>query len=77
MSGMMGAARTALEVGRLLLSLDPVGDPMGCLIALDNHALASREGQFLIELYKSRLVIGYSPSALALAARTGGIGNAG
>lgn len=65
MAGMMGGARTALEVGRLLLSLDPLGDPMGCLLALDTHALASRQGQFVVELYNSRLPIGWSPSMLA------------
>lgn len=62
---MMGGARTALEVGRLLLSLDPLGDPMGCLLALDTHVLASRQGEFLVELYQSRLPVGYSPSVLA------------
>lgn len=65
MSGMVGGARTALEVGRLLLSLDPLGDPMGCLLALDSHALASRQGQFLLDLHSSKLPIGVSPSQAA------------
>lgn len=59
---MVGGARTALEVGRLLLSLDPLGDPMGCLVALDSLALASRQGQFLLDLHDSKLPIGRSPS---------------
>lgn len=59
---MVGGARTALEVGRLLFSLDPLGDPMGCLLALDSHALASRQGQFLLDLHLSKLPIGLSPS---------------
>lgn len=67
MSGMVGGARTALEVGRLLLSVDPLGDPMGCLLALDSHALASREGNFLLELYRLKLLIGYSPAELTKA----------
>lgn len=64
---MVGGARTALEVGRLLLSLDPIGDPMGCLLALDSHALTSRQGEFLIELHRSKLPIGRSPSRAAAA----------
>lgn len=67
MSGMVGGSRTALEVGRLLLSLDPLGDPMGCLVALDSHALASRQGEFLLDLHRSKLPIGCSPSDAAKA----------
>lgn len=70
MAGMVGGARTALEVGRLLLSVDPLGDPMGCLLALDSHALACREGKFLLELYESKLPIGHSPSVLSRTAHT-------
>eukprot|EP00953_Heterococcus_sp_UTEX-ZZ885_P029289 15557-Heterococcus_DN1.PRE.1 len=36
---MLGCPRTALEVTRLLLSLDPLGDPMGALLSIDTHAL--------------------------------------
>ncbi|CAM9671848.1 unnamed protein product [Ectocarpus sp. 6 AP-2014] len=71
MAGMVGGARTALEVGRLLLSLDPLGDPMGCLLALDSHALASRQGEFLIELHRSKLPVGRSPSRAAEAFASG------
>ncbi|CAM9753416.1 unnamed protein product [Scytosiphon promiscuus] len=67
MSGMVGGSRTALEVGRLLLSLDPIGDPMGCLLALDSHALASRQGEFLLDLHGSKLAIGRSPTDAARA----------
>lgn len=62
---MVGGARTALEVGRLLLSVDPLGDPMGCLLALDSFALASRQGGFLLELHRSRLPVGFSPDRLS------------
>ncbi|CAN0024818.1 unnamed protein product, partial [Ectocarpus fasciculatus] len=76
MAGMVGGARTALEVGRLLLSLDPLGDPMGCLLALDSHALASRQGEFLIELHRSKLPVGRSPSRAAETFASGGDGGA-
>jgi Transcriptional repressor TCF25 len=39
MTSMLGCPRTALEVTRLLLSLDPLGDPMGALLSMDTHAL--------------------------------------
>lgn len=65
MAGMVGGARTALEVGRLLLSLDPLGDPMGCLLALDSYALACRQGEFILELHRSKLPIGFSPAMIA------------
>lgn len=73
---MVGGARTALEVGRLLLSLDPLGDPMGCLLALDSHALASHQGQFLLDLHNAKLPIGRSPSEAkrTLASAPGGAG---
>lgn len=67
MSAMKGGSRTALEVGRLLLSLDPLGDPMGCLAAMDSLALASRQGKYLIELFESSMPIGYSPLASGVA----------
>ncbi|CAN0043746.1 unnamed protein product, partial [Discosporangium mesarthrocarpum] len=60
MSGMLGCPRTALEIGRLLLSLDPPGDPMGCLLALDYYALASKQGEFLVSLFQSQLPVGFS-----------------
>lgn len=76
MAGMVGGSRTALEVGRLLLSLDPLGDPMGCLLALDSHALASRQWEFLLDLHRSKLLIGRSPAdaAKAFASTAGGEG---
>jgi Transcriptional repressor TCF25 len=39
MTSMLGCPRTALEVTRLLLSLDPLGDPIGALLSIDTHAL--------------------------------------
>eukprot|EP00984_Skeletonema_dohrnii_P027137 scaffold16595_cov174-Skeletonema_dohrnii-CCMP3373.AAC.2 len=41
-SGMSGCHPNALAVGRYLLSLDPLRDPMGVLLILDYYALASR-----------------------------------
>jgi hypothetical protein len=39
-SGRRGCSRTALELGRLLLSLDPQADPMHTLLHLDFYALS-------------------------------------
>ena len=41
-AGMMGCETTALEVGKVLLSLAPASDPMGTLLHLDFYALMSR-----------------------------------
>lgn len=41
--------RTALEFCKLLLSLDPDGDPLAIKLALDFYALRSREYDWLIE----------------------------
>ena len=41
-SGMSGCHPNAMAVGRYLLSLDPLRDPMGVLLILDYYALASR-----------------------------------
>ena len=39
---MAGCHANALAVGRFLLSLDPLRDPMGVLLILDYYALACR-----------------------------------
>ncbi|CAM9122097.1 unnamed protein product [Choristocarpus tenellus] len=65
MAGMVGCPHTALEVGRLLLSLDPLGDPMGCLLALDYFALATKQGEFLVSLFQSQLPVGFSSDDIA------------
>ena len=42
-AGRRGCHRTALELGRLLLSLDPLADPMHALLHLDHHALRAAD----------------------------------
>jgi hypothetical protein len=56
--GMRGAFRTSMEVGRLLLSYDPLADPMGTLLYLDAFALRAGEPGFVIDLVRSHLPIG-------------------
>ena len=64
-SGMTGCFPNALMVGRFLLSLDPLRDPMGVLLILDYYALACRQSvldgeemgaTFVKELVESGLV---------------------
>ncbi|KAG5191759.1 transcriptional repressor TCF25-domain-containing protein [Tribonema minus] len=76
---MMGCRRTAMEVSHLLLSLDPIGDPMGALLCVDCHALACKEGRFVLSLAASGLPIGFSPALLEMdwAARGGSGGGGG
>jgi len=45
--GRRGLPRTALELGRLLLSLSPHEDPMRALLHLDTYALLARDPQAL------------------------------
>ncbi|XP_063215812.1 ribosome quality control complex subunit TCF25 isoform X2 [Bacillus rossius redtenbacheri] len=47
-----GCLRTALELSKLLLSLDPEGDPMGVLLCIDLFALRSHAHQWLVDLYR-------------------------
>ncbi|KAJ8876569.1 hypothetical protein PR048_021014 [Dryococelus australis] len=48
--GQRGCHRTALELCKLLLSLDPEGDPMGVLLCVDLFALRSHSYQWLVDL---------------------------
>ncbi|XP_023012489.1 nuclear localized protein 1 [Leptinotarsa decemlineata] len=41
--------RTSLEFCKLLLALDPDGDPLGVILAIDFYALRSREYQWFID----------------------------
>ncbi|ETN18403.1 hypothetical protein PPTG_04025 [Phytophthora nicotianae INRA-310] len=52
--GRRGCMRSAFETAKLLLSLDPQGDPMNVLLAIDYYALTSRQCQFLIDLFESK-----------------------
>lgn len=47
--GQRACYRTALEFCKLLLSLDPDGDPMGVLLCIDFYALRSREYEWLAQ----------------------------
>lgn len=44
--------RTALEFCKLLLSLDPEGDPLGIILAIDFYALRAREYKWLLQLFE-------------------------
>ncbi|CAI5730404.1 unnamed protein product [Hyaloperonospora brassicae] len=52
--GRRGCTRSAFETAKLLLSLDPQGDPMNVLLTIDYYALTSRQCQFLIDLVDSK-----------------------
>ncbi|CAI5705308.1 unnamed protein product [Peronospora effusa] len=52
--GRRGCMRSAFETAKLLLSLDPQGDPMNVLLAIDYYALTSRQCQFLVDLFSSK-----------------------
>lgn len=44
--------RTALELSKLILSLDPDNDPLAIILLIDFYALRSKQYDFLIQLYK-------------------------
>ncbi|KAJ1806230.1 hypothetical protein LPJ56_006421 [Coemansia sp. RSA 2599] len=44
-----GCWRTAFEVNKVLLSLDPVQDPYGALLTLDFHALKSKQYEYVCQ----------------------------
>ncbi|EJU05955.1 DUF654-domain-containing protein, partial [Dacryopinax primogenitus] len=46
-----GCPRTAFEFARLLLALDPVGDPQGASLWLDYLAIKAGQGQFIIDMW--------------------------
>ncbi len=52
---MKGTYRTALEWAKLLLSLDPEGDPYSMRLLIHNLAIRGNEFQWLGELYQSKL----------------------
>lgn len=51
--GRKGYHRTALEVCKLLWSLDPDGDPLAVLLMIDFYALSSNQPDFLTSMYQS------------------------
>lgn len=44
--------RTALELSKLILSLDPENDPLAIILLIDFYALRSKQYDFLIQLYQ-------------------------
>lgn len=48
--GKRGCYRTALELCKLILSLDPEGDPLCMLLMIDFYALRSEQFEFLIRM---------------------------
>ncbi|KAI1305329.1 Transcription factor 25 [Halotydeus destructor] len=50
--GQRGCYRTALEFCKVLLNLDPEGDPLCVLLMMDFYALQSGQYDFLIQLYE-------------------------
>ena len=52
-------SRACLAVSRLLLSLDPLGDPMGILLAIDHFALLENseiDDSWLVDFVESEKV---------------------
>jgi tetratricopeptide (TPR) repeat protein len=49
--GERGCTRTALEFCKVLLSLDPIDDPLAILLLLDYYAIRSEEYNYLIRFY--------------------------
>jgi hypothetical protein len=49
--GGRACCRTSLEFCKLLLSLDPEGDPLAIKLAIDFYALRAREYTWLIDFY--------------------------
>uniref|UniRef100_A0A1B0GM61 Uncharacterized protein n=1 Tax=Phlebotomus papatasi TaxID=29031 RepID=A0A1B0GM61_PHLPP len=44
-------SRTALEVSKLLLSLDPINDPLAVILVIDYYAIRAKQYEWLVELY--------------------------
>uniref|UniRef100_A0A1L8DI15 Putative transcription factor 25 n=1 Tax=Nyssomyia neivai TaxID=330878 RepID=A0A1L8DI15_9DIPT len=44
-------SRTALEVSKLLLSLDPINDPLAMILVIDYYAIRAKQYEWLVELY--------------------------
>lgn len=44
--------RTALELSKLILSLDPINDPLAIILMIDFYAIRSKQYEFLINLYR-------------------------
>ena len=51
--GRKGCSRTALEICKLLFSLDPLDDPYGALLRIDYYAVRARETDYIRKLIKA------------------------
>ena len=50
--GRRGCNRTAVEFNKLLLSFDPVNDPFGVLLRIDNYAIRAKEYTLLLDFVR-------------------------
>lgn len=44
-------SRTALEISKLLLSLDPINDPLAMILVIDFYAIRAKQYEWLIQIY--------------------------
>lgn len=44
-------SRTALEVAKLILTFDPVNDPLAMILVIDYYALRAKQYEWLVQLY--------------------------
>nr|CCA24852.1 conserved hypothetical protein [Albugo laibachii Nc14] len=54
-AGRRGCVKSAFELARMIFSLDPHGDPMSVVLAMDYYALASRQYTFILELMDANI----------------------
>jgi hypothetical protein len=52
--GRRGCTRSACELSKLILGMDPQGDPMNVLLCIDYYALTSRQCHFIIDLFATQ-----------------------
>ena len=44
-------SRTALEIAKLILTFDPLSDPLAIILIIDFYALRAKQADFLVQLY--------------------------
>lgn len=45
-------SRTALEVAKLILTFDPIADPLAMILVIDYYALRAKQYEWLVQLYE-------------------------
>ncbi|XP_053684190.1 transcription factor 25 [Sabethes cyaneus] len=45
-------SRTALEVAKLILSFDPINDPLAVILIIDYYAIRAKQYEWLVQLYE-------------------------